>query len=71
MRYKLYEQGPDNHSTYQDCWGATATSPGRLLAEGARLDDLAHAVPDHENWSVRTGPGRYLTPTEYRRRRAR
>jgi hypothetical protein len=35
MRYKLYVQGPDNNSTYAECWGSTATSPGRLVREAS------------------------------------
>lgn len=55
MRLKLYKQGPDNCSTYPECWGSTATSPGRLVKEAARLVDLIEAADamGHSNWVIR------------------
>ncbi len=53
----LYELGPDNHSTYQECWGTEATSPGRVIDQSFMLIGLVRAVKglDHDNWWIR-GP---------------
>ena len=57
-RYRLYEMGPDDDSTYPECWGSQARSLGRLIAEADGRRELA-ARPDardvmtrHENWVV-------------------
>jgi hypothetical protein len=57
-RYTLYQTGPDNHSTYAECWGSTSTSPGRKVAESDTLAGLIDAVDSmgHDNWWIR-GPG--------------
>jgi hypothetical protein len=73
MRYKLYVQGPDNNSTYAECWGSTATSPGRLVREASRLADLIEAADGlgHSNWSVRDGHRReWMSPEEFWARKA-
>jgi len=54
MRYKLYATGPDNHSTYADCFGPQG-GPGRLIAEASKL---AYLIPSadgmgHRNWHIR------------------
>jgi hypothetical protein len=56
-RFTLYQTGPDNRSTYAECWGQ-ATSPGRKVAEASTLLGLLAAVDGigHDNWWVR-GPG--------------
>jgi hypothetical protein len=61
-RYRLLEKGPDDKSTYSECWGSTATSNGREIASGEKLLDLLDAVDkmNHDNWSI-YGPGnRYI-----------
>jgi hypothetical protein len=68
MRYKLYEQGPDDKSTYAECWGSTATSDGRLVAESSRLSDLAEAANSmsHSNWLIRDSHKRvWINPREF------
>jgi hypothetical protein len=71
MRYTLLVLGPDNRSTYSECWGATATSDGRPVATAARLADLAEPAGKlgHTNWAVRDGR-RYITPEEFWQRPA-
>lgn len=56
--YVLYETGPDNRSTYAECWGIASTSRGRERAAASRLADLVSAVDDvgHDNFWIR-GPG--------------
>ena len=58
MRYTLYQTGPDNNSTYAECWGSTSTSRGREVASSSTLVGLMDAVDklDHDNWSI-YGPG--------------
>lgn len=53
-RYTLYQTGPDNRSTYAECWGSTRTSRGRVVAESATLVGLMDAVDrfDHDNWWI-------------------
>jgi hypothetical protein len=61
-RYTLYQTGPDNSSTYAECWGSTRTSRGRVVASASTLVGLMDAVDqfDHDNWSI-YGPGaRYI-----------
>lgn len=43
-RYVLLEQGPDDRSTYAECWGSTRTSRGRLVAEASTLVGLLSFV---------------------------
>jgi hypothetical protein len=52
--YVLYQQGPDNRSTYPECWGSTATSRGRVIATADTLAGLADAVRrlGHDNFTV-------------------
>jgi hypothetical protein len=52
--YILYQRGPDNRSTYPECWGSTATSRGRVIATADTLDGLAEAVQrlGHDNFSI-------------------
>ncbi len=56
--YTLFQTGPDNRSTYPECWGSTSTSPGRQLAVSSTLAGLIDAVSaiEHDNFWVR-GPG--------------
>lgn len=58
-RYTLFQTGPDNRSTYPECWGA-ATSPGREIASADKLADLAPLVEriGHDNWWIRGPRGR-------------
>lgn len=58
MAYELFETGPDNRSTYADCWGSQRTSPGRLLGKEKQLSALVELVNglSHDNWWIR-GPG--------------
>ena len=44
MRYVLRIQGPDNSSTYPECWGSQPR--GREVARSDRLVDLIDAVSD-------------------------
>jgi hypothetical protein len=71
MRYTLYLCGPDNHSTYSECWGANASSLGRELAESgslARLVSAAGAIR-HENWLIRDHHrGNTISPGEFWKR---
>jgi len=55
--FRLYEQGPDNFSTYAECFGRDG-GPGRLIATGERLVDLIDTVQSmaHDNLAV-YGPG--------------
>lgn len=57
-RYTLLETGPDDECTYPECWGALATSQGRVRAESATLAGLIEDVDaiGHDNWWIR-GPG--------------
>ena len=66
MKCKLYKQGPDDSSTYPECWGSTATSHGRLVAESGTLTGLVDAVIalGHENWAVLNGR-KWLSPEEF------
>jgi hypothetical protein len=52
--YILYQRGPDNRSTYPECWGSTATSRGRVIATADTLDGLAEAVRrlGHDNFCI-------------------
>jgi hypothetical protein len=52
--YILYQRGPDNRSTYPECWGSTATSRGRVIATADTLDGLADAVRrlGHDNFCI-------------------
>jgi hypothetical protein len=71
MRYRLLQQGPDDRSTYAECWGSTATSDGRLVAEAKRLVDLVEPASKmgHSNWSVHDTHLRvYVRPEEFWRR---
>lgn len=56
--YILYQTGPNNTSTYAECWGSTRTSRGRKVASAPTLVGLSPAVDkfDHDNWSI-YGPG--------------
>lgn len=68
MRLRLYKQGPDNRSTYPECWGSTATSPGRLVKEADKLTELIEDADrlGHSNWSVRDHhKRRWLSPQEF------
>ena len=57
-RYTLYQTGPDNRSTYAECWGQASTSRGREIASASTLIGLLDAADDmgHDNWWIR-GPG--------------
>jgi len=62
MTYTLYETGPDNRSTYAECWGRERTSPGRVLARGDSVADLLGAVDrlEHDSWWVADAAGKYV-----------
>lgn len=53
-RYRLLAQGPDNSSTYPECWGNQATSDGRLLRSAKKLALLAKTAKllTHDNWCI-------------------
>jgi hypothetical protein len=73
MRYQLLAQGPDNRSTYAECWGSTATSDGRLVTAAARLADLVETADGmgHTNWLIRDSHRRqWIPPEEFWRRPA-
>jgi hypothetical protein len=55
--FKLYQQGPDNRSTYAECFGPNS-GPGRKIAEASRLVGLIDAIEGigHDNFAV-YGPG--------------
>jgi hypothetical protein len=71
MRYKLYQTGPDNHSTYAECWGSGAKSNGRLVAEADTLAGLIRATDmGHSNWTIRdTHRREWISPSEFRLRK--
>ena len=54
-RFTVLAQGPDMRSTYAECWGAQATSPGRHVADVDSLDRLIETVHDlgHRNYTIR------------------
>ena len=58
MRYTLLQTGPDNASTYGECWGSRPTHGGRPIAAAHTLVGLLDHVDklDHDNWWIR-GPG--------------
>lgn len=58
MKYTLFQTGPDDSSTYAECWGSNSSSPGRHVASASDLLGLMDAVDgmDHDNWWIR-GPG--------------
>jgi len=60
--YTLYETGPDNLSTYYECWGSTRTSLGRVLASSPKLIGLLDVVDrlQHDNWSIYGPGGRFI-----------
>lgn len=55
--YILYQTGPNNYSTYAECWG-TGTNRGRMVASAPTLVGLMDAVDqlNHDNWWI-CGPG--------------
>ena len=57
--YVLFSLGPDDYSTYDECWGALATSDGVEIKRSSDLRGLLRYVDDftHDNFWVR-GPGR-------------
>ena len=57
-RYTLYQTGPDNSSTYAECWGSERASLGREVASAPTIVGLMDAVDrlSHDNWFIR-GPG--------------
>jgi hypothetical protein len=56
--YTMYQTGPDDRSTYPECWGSTRTSQSRKIASGSSIADLMDTVDaiTHDNWWIR-GPG--------------
>lgn len=61
-RYTLYQTGPDNSSTYAECWGSTARSRGREVASASTLVGLMKAVNQfgHDNWAIYGPGGRHI-----------
>ncbi len=59
-RYTLFQTGPDDTSTYAECWGATGNSPGREIASADTLAGLIDAVDSlgHDNFWIRGVRGR-------------
>lgn len=47
--YYLYRQGPDDNSTYAECWGMNA-SRGRLLATAYTAEGIRRAVAHEGGW---------------------
>jgi hypothetical protein len=71
MRYKLYATGPDNHSTFADCFGPNG-GPGRLIAEAAKLAYLVPAADSigHRNWHIRDAHRReWISPADFQERK--
>lgn len=67
-RYTLHAQGPDNRSTYAECWGADRTSHGREIATATRLAHLIRHADGmgHENWIIRDAHRREsISPREF------
>lgn len=68
--YTLYELGPDNKSTYQECCGPTADSHGRIAATARTLPGLWFAIEGlgHDNFWVSDADGRNVANSrrEYR-----
>ena len=60
-RYILYQTGPDNYSTYAECWGSTGNR-GRMVASASTLVGLMDAVDqfDHDNWWICCPGGRSI-----------
>jgi hypothetical protein len=54
-RFTVLVQGPDNNSTYSECWGSNSSSRGRHLADCASLSALIETIHDlaHTNYTVR------------------
>ncbi len=61
-RYVLYATGPDNRSTYPECWGAAGRSRGRYITAADTLPDLIPAVNrlGHDNFWIRAANGRCM-----------
>ena len=59
--YQLYELGPDDLNTWEECWGQNPKSHGRLKLESPTLQKVMEAAMElgHNNFSVRRG-GRQL-----------
>ncbi len=64
--FTLYKMGPDNRSTYPECWGA-GNGPGRKVAEALTLRELASAIEalGHDNWAVEA-PGGWMHADDVR-----
>jgi len=56
--YTLYQCGPDNRSTYAECFGCNS-GRGRERASG-RTDEIASVIQEanHQNFTVRRHPTR-------------
>ncbi len=66
-RYAVECDSPDGgRSTYAECWGATATSRGRVLSEHDALEDAVAACDGRPS----AGP-QYCTPWIWDRRTGR
>ena len=70
--YSLFAQGPDNHSTYAECWGSTAASPGRLIVTGtateisAALEEIGHKNVANRLNRRKGVQSRWLTVEDFR-----
>lgn len=53
--FTIFTQGPDNNSTYAECWGANSPSKGRHIADCDTVDEVIEAIHDlgHTNYTVR------------------
>lgn len=56
-KYRLYQTGPDNRSTYAECWGANPASKGTLIREAGHLADFLEIILGrnglgHDNWWI-------------------
>jgi hypothetical protein len=72
-RYTLYCQGPDDSSTYSQCWGPNPRSRGVEHATADRLADLIAAADamNHSSWTVRDSHARVtMQPHEFWARKA-
>lgn len=55
-RFTIIEQGPDDYSTYAECWGSPANRKrGKLVADCDNFDDVVEVIHDlgHTNYTIR------------------
>jgi len=54
-RYRILEQGPDNNSTYAECWGGNPASDGSFVADCDTFDEVREVIHElgHQNYTIR------------------